>query len=426
MGSFTFDLNTKLSAGQRLDKCVSELIAHERYRIMCGVFMIGDRTVGDVPTACTNGRDEIYGKKFIEEVLIDDPSLRFVVLHENYHKLRRHLHVFKKLADIDRSIANQAFDHVINLEIIAENPDGWIRMPVDAQGNPIGLADRRFIGMDETQVFNILMDEKKSQQQPNGAGGQPQPSGDSGDSGDSGGSGDNGTGIDDHDWDGAASLSQVEEDQLARDVMQAVQQGARLAGKTGGGSSRFVNELLKPEVDWKAVLQEFAIDTCSGTDDATWRKPHPRHLARGVLRQSHYSERAEELVLAIDTSGSIGQCELTKFLSEVQSILDIVSPKLVRLVYWDTKVRSEEQYGEYALPLDQLSQSTKPLGGGGTDVACVSNYLAENHIKPEAIIIFTDGYLGGDWGTWDEPVLWCVLNNKRATPDCGRTLHINL
>jgi len=39
----------------------------------------------------------------------------------------------------------------------------------------------------------------------------------------------------------------------------------------------------------------------------------------------------------------------------------------------------------------QMTSSTKPKGGGGTDPECVGEYLAKNRIVPECAIVFTDG-----------------------------------
>ena len=71
-----------------------------------------------------------------------------------------------------------------------------------------------------------------------------------------------------------------------------------------------------------------------------------------------------------------------------------------------------------------LVTSTKPLGGGGTDVTCVTDYMAKNHINPQACIVLTDGDLYRGWGQWDCPVLWAILNNKCAVPDVGKAVHI--
>ena len=51
-------------------------------------------------------------------------------------------------------------------------------------------------------------------------------------------------------------------------------------------------------------------------------------------------------------------------------------------------------------------------------------YMSEHDITPQAAIILTDGDLWGTWGTWNCPTLWCVLDNKRATPDNGKVVHI--
>ena len=126
--------------------------------------------------------------------------------------------------------------------------------------------------------------------------------------------------------------------------------------------------------------------------------------------------------MAIDTSGSIGSVALTAFLSEVKSICDTVHPDKVRLLYWDTKVCQDEAYDRYEL--DKLVTSTKPAGGGGTSVECVPEYMQQQGINPQAVIVLTDGHLYGGWGTWNTPVLWCVLDNKGALPTVGSAVHI--
>jgi predicted metal-dependent peptidase len=139
---------------------------------------------------------------------------------------------------------------------------------------------------------------------------------------------------------------------------------------------------------------------------------------------STYSEAPEELLLAIDASGSISNRYLSRFLGEMKSIAETVRPKRVRVLYWDTKVCRDELY-EFD-DIDKLVTSTKPSGGGGTAVSCVSRYMSEFGIKPQAVIVLTDGYLSGDWGTWNAPVLWCIANNKNARPTVGKHVHVKI
>ena len=128
-------------------------------------------------------------------------------------------------------------------------------------------------------------------------------------------------------------------------------------------------------------------------------------------------------MIAVDTSGSIPDADLAVFLSEVQSICTTVKPDKVRLLYWGHEVVGDESYESHEI--DTLAKSTRPKGGGGTAVECVVEHMQEHQIKPQATIILTDGHLWGTWGTWDCPTLWCVIDNKHATPDNGKVVHID-
>jgi len=402
-------INTQLSAEQRLSKNITAIMGNPKYVALAGVLMIGDKGIkDDIPTACTDGKNDYYGRAFVDGLA--DSEFRFLILHETYHKLFKHLTTWEHLYKDDPKLANMACDYVINLMISDENRDLFAVMPKDAEGNNIGLLDEKFRNMDTAQVYKILKQDQE----------------DNSDDGDQGEGEGNGAGLDEHDWEGAQEMDADEQRELAQEIDQAIRQGALTAGKVGSGGNRAIDQLLQPEVNWREVLREFITETCRGNDDSTWRQPSRRHLAMGMLRPSGITERVGELVIAIDTSGSIGQQELTKCLSEIKGVCDTVRPESVRILYWDTKVCAEEVYGVHGTPLEQLTQTTKPAGGGGTNVQCVPDYIRDNKINAQAVIVLTDGYLGGDWGAWTMPLLWGILDNKSARPTIGKTLHINL
>lgn len=410
-------INTQLSAEQRLSKNITSIMGNSKYVALAGVLMIGEKGIkDDCPTAYTNGRDDYYGRAFVEG--LTDSEFRFLILHETYHKLFKHLTTWDYLYKDDAQLANMACDYVINLMIVDENHDKFATMPKDEQGNDIGLRDEKFRNMDTAQVYKIL----KQDQEENGRATSNTPN-------EGEGEGDNTCcqgGLDEHDWEGAKEMAPEEQRTLAQDIDQALRQGAMTAGKVGSGGNRTIDQLLQPEVNWREVLREFITQSCRGTDDSTWRQPSRRHLALGILRPSGITERVGELVIAIDTSGSIGQQELTKCLSEIKGVCDMVKPESVRILYWDTKVCGDEVYGGTGTPLEQLTQTTKPQGGGGTNVQCVPDYIRDENINAQAVIVLTDGYLGGRWGTWSTPLLWGVLDNKHASPATGKTIHITL
>jgi predicted metal-dependent peptidase len=399
-------IGKQLTAEQRLSKAVVDIMGSPKYVALAGVLMIGNRSVGDkVKTACTNGRDELYGRGFIET--LSDAELRFLVLHECYHKLYRHLTTWRHLYDKNAQLANAACDYVINIKLTDDNKDGFAVMP------KVGLLDAKYRGMDSAQVYKLLEDEQQDSGQGGGGGG----------SGDGEGSGaPSGTGLDDHDWEGAQEMTAEQTKELARDIDEAIRQGALAAGKLGSGGDRMFDDLLETKIDWREALREFISTTCTGSDYSTWRRPNRRFVSSGYYMPSGVSEQVGELVIAIDTSGSIGGRELSKFLGEVKGICDQVRPDVVRLLYWDTEVCADEKY--VGTEVENIMSSTKPAGGGGTTVECVPAYMTQHGVKPQAVVVLTDGYLGGSWGTWACPVLWCIVGNRNARPDVGKYVHV--
>lgn len=405
-------IGKQLTAEQRLTKAVVDIMANPKYVALAGVLMVGKREVDDnIPTACTNGRDERYGRAFVES--LNDAELRFLVLHECYHKLYKHLTTWRHLYDECAPLANLACDFVINLKITDDNKDGFAKMPTK-DGKAVGALDDKYRGMDSAQVYNLLKQEMK---QGGGSGGEGSGSGSGSGTGIA-----SGDGLDAHDWEGAQDLTVEEKQALARDIDEAIRQGALIAGKLGTGGDRDFADLLETKIDWREALREFISTTCAGNDYSTWRRPNRRFVSSGYYMPSGVSEQVGELVIAIDTSGSIGGRELAAFLGEVKGICDQVHPECVRLLYWDTRVAADEKY--VGTEVENITQSTKPAGGGGTMVECVPEYMTEHSIKPQAVVVLTDGYLGGSWGTWTAPVLWCIQGNKHTTADCGKTIHI--
>src|SRR5210317_22074 len=113
-------LNQQLTAEQRIAKAYVAITSKDRYMPLAGVLSIGNKTVSDdIPTACTNGRDELYGRAFVDS--LTDAELRFLILHECYHKMYRHLTTWKHLHDKNHGIANQACDYNINGKLVDEN-----------------------------------------------------------------------------------------------------------------------------------------------------------------------------------------------------------------------------------------------------------------------------------------------------------------
>jgi len=397
----------KLQAEQRVQKSHVWLMKNPKYCLYSGVFMVGNTSIDDeVPTACTDGRNTWYGRKFVDG--LKDTELKGVILHENLHKAFRHTTVWKHLYKEHPQLANMACDYVINQMIIDSDPN-----MIEVALPECGLLDPKYKGMDSGAVYRDL-----KKQYDKGSvhvktvgdqGGRDVPVED----------GEGMGGFDEHDWKSAEGMTNEEREKLARDIDQALRQGAILAGKMKGNVDRAVVDALTPKVDWREALKEFVNSFCADKDESTWRRPSRRWIDQDVYMPSLIGESVGRIVVAIDMSGSIGAEEIGQFLGEVRQICERVKPEGIDLLYWDTEVCQHEKYEQDQL--DNLLSSTKPRGGGGTDPACIPKYIADHKLKPECAIILTDGYVSG-WGEWSCPTLWGITTD--VVSDVGKTVKV--
>jgi predicted metal-dependent peptidase len=382
-----------LTSEQRVTKSHIAIMRSKQFCMFAGVLSVGKVNFTDeLPTAATNGRDVMYNPDFIKT--LDDKELNFVVLHEALHKAYQHMHMWKKLWKQNPMLANMAADYVVNYAIHEADEHGEIAKRPDS-----ALFDMKYKGMTTKQIFELL----KKEQEQNGGGGQ--------------------AGHDSHDWEGSESMSEEEVKETAKQIDQALRQGEIIRGKMQGNKNRSVSEILEPKVNWREQLRDFVNATCKNKDKTSWKRPHKRFIGHDIYMPSMIGEAIGQIVIGIDTSGSIGDRELNEFLTEVVAICDDVSPSSIELLYWDTQVAGHETYnqGDYKA----LVQSTKPAGGGGTHVGCVNDYIKDKRIQPEAIIILTDGYVEDDFGgNWDYPTLWAITS-KHITSPHGKTIHID-
>jgi predicted metal-dependent peptidase len=286
-----------------------------------------------------------------------------------------------------------ACDYVINLEIQdeSEKSNKFVVLPDGA------LLNEKYRGLNSAEVFNLL---------------PPQLEGDG-----------DGQGFDEHDWEGAECLNEEEKTALAKEIDQAIRQGAILAGKVGGNVDRSFTDLMSAKVDWKEALREFVSSVSQGKDDSTWRKPNRRWLQHDIYMPSTISESMGRVVVAIDTSGSIFGEVLNRFISEVASVMQNMNPEQVDLLYWDSQVAGHEVYG--LNDADRMTASTKPKGGGGTSPSCITAYMRKHKIEPVCAIILTDGCVGNDWGgQWNCPTLWAITEHFKSP--IGQTIKIEV
>jgi predicted metal-dependent peptidase len=206
-------------------------------------------------------------------------------------------------------------------------------------------------------------------------------------------------------------------------IDRALREGGMLAGRMGAKLPRSITDLLEPKVRWDEALREFVSSSVKGKDEFTWRRMNKRHMANDIYLPSVDNETLGEVVVAIDTSGSIGSKELTEFASELASICEVAQPEKVRVLWWDTEVHGEQVFEDN---FGNIGALLKPLGGGGTHVSSVSEYINKEKITADCVIVFTDGYVESDV-VWNitSPTLWMITQAKHFEPPSGKKVIFN-
>jgi predicted metal-dependent peptidase len=381
-----------------------------------------------VPTAYTDGVNKKYGRKFMESIL-SESKVRGLILHENLHVALKQVVFGRAMFMENRKMANLAADFVVN-DIIA-NIDGTIAGTNERLVElPDGaIYDPMFHDWSMREVYNYL---KKHAKKGGGGGqggkgqGNPPPSGGTQSNDDDDMDGDTVTvngktydisQADEHDFIGR-EVSAEEAKEILDDIDKALREGGMLAGRMGAKIPRVISDLLEPKVDWRDALREFVSSSTKGNDEFTWRRMNKRQMANDIYLPSVMNESIGEIIVAIDTSGSIGGAEITEFATELVSICEVCQPEVVRVLWWDTEVHGEQVFKDN---YSDIAKMLKPLGGGGTKVSCVSEYVNKHKLNAECVLVFTDGYVEGDikWNI-SSPTLWMVTQRRDFIPPVGK------
>jgi predicted metal-dependent peptidase len=424
----------------RLKKAHIALMKHPETALYSGVMLMGKSEVSDdMFTAYTDGVNKRYSKPFLETIDCE-PKLRGLVLHENLHVALKQIPRGKDMFKEDSKIANMAADFVVNDIIfnikgtISGGNEAIVALPEGA------LYDPFFHNWNMREVYNYIRKENPQRGKGKGSSsGSPSDDDEQGDGNDEsqnkspsgGGKQDNkikangkeydmgGDGFDEHDWESFKDITPEELKELSDGIDKALREGGMLAGRMGAKMPRAIGELLEPKIDWRDALRDFVSSAMKGKDEFTWRKMNKRQMANDIYMPSMENETIGEVIVAIDTSGSIGGAELTEFATELASICDLVQPEAVRVLWWDTMVHGEQVFK--AESYGQIASLLKPLGGGGTHVGSVATYINEKKLNAECVIVFTDGYVEHDI-EWNivPPTLWMITQNKDLEVPCGK------
>lgn len=344
------------SLDSRLDTVLSRMSLHLPF--IAAIAMSMRVIIEKCGTACTNSVWVKFDPDFCEK--LDDHELAYLYAHETMHKAR--MHPWRR-GMRDPSIWGQACDHVINLEL-NDMKSSVMRMPRSG-----GLADRRFRGMSEEQVYDILLSEPHDEE---------------------------------YTTDIMEDSGRTEAD-MEIEVIN-IAKSCQMAGMKSGILDHILKTAGKSQVAWQDVLRSFVTSTIRS--GSTWRRRARRSDAAGVYLPSLRSKTMGSMVVFGDVSGSMVPL-LQKVVNEMQGIVDDVSPEFTHVICGDTRVSYVETFGRGS-KLELRCQ-----GGGGTDFRPLFNEVDARGWEPDCAVFLTDTY-----GTFPDaapsyPVIWGVLGTSR-------------
>ncbi len=192
------------------------------------------------------------------------------------------------------------------------------------------------------------------------------------------------------------------------EMARAAFEDSKRAGKGHCSMERFFEELEKATPpNWTALLNPYLRPDLSVK--YSWNKAHKNRVTRlagyKLLQQGSVKPPValKQLLIAIDTSGSITDEQLSIFYSQVKGFLDVRPHVKGHVCYWDTRIANSGEFRDY-----KTFSKVAAKGGGGTDVECVFEYAKENELK--YLVIFTDGYCDfpKNWKDKFACVLWVI------------------
>ena len=326
-------------------------------------------------TAATNGKERFFNPDFLKSLKPNEKSL---LIHELLHDFSWHS---IRMEWRDPKLWNIVCDIKVN-RLMQE-----CKVPLP----PGALLDRTCDGKSEEQVYNERLEEWNKQKTFNGESFS-----------------DDEIPTDVQPFKGTPEEKCKAKDAMAEVVARAIAEDkVKGMGKVPASLVRQFDAMLYPKETWyQRLFKYFKTNNYSDYDFSLINR---RELQRsGIISAPLSANVMDNLLIAVDCSGSIGPQELSKFVFRINEIGLECKPKNTRVVCFDTELHSDNCYESTEYPIE-----VKPVGGGGTSFTWLSDIMP----IPDVCIVLTD--CDGTYPGYapEYPVIWvCTDANRSQVP----------
>jgi len=323
------------------------------------------------PTMATDGRTVLWNKKFVES--ISEEEVAGVIAHEVLHVIFKHC--LRAKSNLEKW--NYACDMVINQMLYQEG----FALPEDGVS-----CSEKYHKWNAERIYNDLKDE---------------------------------------DWEAPAwglveltkngngkPLSESEEKQIEAELnvktIMAHNMAKAIGKEPGSMISDLIEEMKKPQIDWRDVFHR--VIGGEQPDDYTWKRCNRKiYYTQGIYMPSVEKYSVGDIVVGIDTSGSVSNLEMEYFLGELNSITDNYKPNSVTVIQCDYDIQDVKTYSS-----NETIDTIECHGRGGTRCEPVFDYIEEHQLNVDNFVYLTDLEMCEFPEKPDYPVLWVTTHNEIA------------
>lgn len=347
-----------------------------------------------------------YNPEFVG--VLTNAELRGVITHEIYHVVFHHCTRRMPEDPKELGLYNKAFDLAINclipqdaLRHLPQNDNFKPLMPKNF-GFPNDLSSEQYL-----QLLKEKGDDGKGKSGKNGKSKGPYGSSQGGDDEEKSPEDQNG-GFDDHSGWQESEIA----DAKVRNKVESLAADERVWGKTPGALKEMIIAAQRSQVKWTKYLRHHLGQLISSRPEPTMKRPNKRfgYPYCGTKRQ-----HMDRKLVAIDTSGSIGDEELAQFLVEINKLAEI---QPVDLVLFDDGIKGP------AVPFEKKRAHYEFTGRGGTDFTEVMEYASKH--RYQSLIMLTDGCAGAvDYPAGVKDILWVITGGGKPPVNWGTIVKID-
>lgn len=325
-----------------------------------------------IDTMATDGTKVYYNPEYV--LGLTDDEVYGVLLHEISHCIYLHCTTKRRL-NREQHRWNVACDFAINLEI----RDMGYTLPRGV------LLDEKFRNMNAEQIFDALPQDCSKYKT-----------------------------LDTHiELSDSSGWDDMEDKVVAAYEMT---KNSKSRGSVPAGLQRWIDKIRKAKVKWERIFHKYVGQALS-KDDYSYIRINKRYAPQDIYLPDLRSYIIGSVVVAVDTSGSIGSNCLKQFASELAKISYLVSE--VTAMSCDAQVQEVVKIQKF----DNFLNKLQFKGGGGTDFRPVFDKVKELKIQPELLVYLTDTYGCFPDKQPNYPVLWCITEENGRVP-WGQSVHI--